>query len=158
MASNGSPDEPIDDIGLGEVVDDDADDDVNSFNNMDKDDGGEETGIDDGGQSSEAAAAALANLQAKKVESNKEEHAIVDCTTSAGPIKMHFHKSWSPNGYERATSLFERGFYDHSHFFRVVPHFLVQFGISYTTDASLRSDGDVQIKDDPKRNDLMPFR
>jgi len=71
---------------------------------------------------------------------------------------MHFHKSWSPNGYERATSLFERGYYDHSHFFRVVPHFLVQFGIGYTQERELKHFADSSIKDDPKRADLMPFR
>mmetsp|Transcript_20382 Transcript_20382/g.43692 ORF Transcript_20382/g.43692 Transcript_20382/m.43692 type:complete len:230 (-) Transcript_20382:230-919(-) len=43
-------------------------------------------------------------------------------------------------------------------FFRVVPHFLVQFGISYTTDAELKHFADRSIQDDPKREDLMPFR
>lgn len=71
---------------------------------------------------------------------------------------MHFHRSWSPHGYDRATALFVRGYYDHSHFFRVVPHFLVQFGISYTTDLELTRFADSAIQDDPKRNDLMPFR
>ena len=67
-----------------------------------------------------------------------DEVAIVRCATTAGPITLHLHKSWSPNGYEKASSLFERGYYDGSHLFRVVPHFLVQFGISYTTDAELK--------------------
>lgn len=71
---------------------------------------------------------------------------------------MVFHRSWSPNGYDRATELFERGYYDHSHFFRVVPHFLVQFGISYTDDAELKHFADTTIPDDPKRQELMPFR
>mmetsp|Transcript_222 Transcript_222/g.523 ORF Transcript_222/g.523 Transcript_222/m.523 type:complete len:389 (-) Transcript_222:329-1495(-) len=87
-----------------------------------------------------------------------EQHAVVDCTTTAGPIKMHLHRSWSPHGYDRASSLFERGYYDHSHFFRVVPHFLVQFGISYTQDEDLNHFADSHINDDPKREDLMPFR
>lgn len=49
-----------------------------------------------------------------------DEEAIVQCNTSAGPITMKFYRSWSPNGYDRATELFERGYFDHSHFFRVV--------------------------------------
>jgi cyclophilin family peptidyl-prolyl cis-trans isomerase len=91
-------------------------------------------------------------------QQQQEEHALVDCTTTTGPITLHLHRAWSPYGYDRATSLFERGYYDNSHFFRVVPHFLVQFGISYTTDTELRHFADTTIPDDPKRNDLMPFR
>ena len=87
-----------------------------------------------------------------------EQHAMVQCTTTAGQIIMHMHRDWSPNGYDRAVSLFERGYYDNSHFFRVVPHFLVQFGISYTKDIELKKFADSTILDDQKRNDLMPFR
>ena len=87
-----------------------------------------------------------------------EEDAIVQCTTTAGPVTMVLHREWSPQGYIRAKSLFERGYYDHSHFFRVVPHFLVQFGISYTTDVELKRFAESTISDDPKREDLMPFR
>ena len=92
------------------------------------------------------------------VGDGSEQHAIVQCTTTAGRIIMHMHRDWSPNGYDRAVSLFERGYYDNSHFFRVVPHFLVQFGISYTNDQTLKRFADSTILDDPKRNDLMPFR
>ncbi len=59
------------------------------------------------------------------------EGTLVECGTTAGPFAMLLHKDWSPKGYERAIELFDRGFYDHSHFFRVVPHFLAQFGIRY---------------------------
>mmetsp|Transcript_24472 Transcript_24472/g.41905 ORF Transcript_24472/g.41905 Transcript_24472/m.41905 type:complete len:295 (+) Transcript_24472:160-1044(+) len=86
------------------------------------------------------------------------QEAVVKCTTSAGLIVMRLHRSWSPHGYDRAARLFERGYYDHSHFFRVVPHFLVQFGISYTNDVELKRFADKSIQDDPKREDLMPFR
>lgn len=71
---------------------------------------------------------------------------------------MHLFRAWSPHGYDRATALFERQYYDQSHFFRVVPHFLVQFGISYTHDEELKRFADSAIHDDPKREDLMPFR
>jgi hypothetical protein len=62
---------------------------------------------------------------------DEDETTIVECETTAGPFAMQLRKEWSPNGYERAIELFRRGFYDHSHFFRVVPNFLVQFGIRY---------------------------
>ena len=87
-----------------------------------------------------------------------DAHAIVSCSTSAGPLLMHFHRAWSPHGYERATTLFEKHYYDHSHFFRVVPHFLVQFGIGYTTNGELKQWAKTSIPDDPKRSDLLPFR
>ena len=61
------------------------------------------------------------------------EKVTVSCETTAGSFKMELHKDWSPNGYKRAVELFDRGFYDNSHFFRVVPNFLVQFGIRYVS-------------------------
>lgn len=67
---------------------------------------------------------------ADEKQTKPNETSMVECETSAGPIAMEFHRDWSPHGYDRAIELFERGFFDKSHFFRVVPNFLVQFGIS----------------------------
>jgi peptidyl-prolyl cis-trans isomerase A (cyclophilin A) len=92
------------------------------------------------------------------VDVNAEEDVKVHCTTTAGPITFVLHSSWSPQGYARAALLFQRGYYDQSHFFRVIPHFLVQFGISYTTDLELKRIAETTIQDDPKREDLLPFR
>ena len=61
---------------------------------------------------------------------------------------------WSPHGYDRAVELFERRFYDHSHFFRVVPKFLVQFGISYSKDEALQRLAKTPIPDDPPMEDV----
>lgn len=61
----------------------------------------------------------------------KGEKATVTCDTTAGQFKMVLYKNWSPNGYDRAVELFQRGFYDNSHFFRVIPNFLVQFGMRF---------------------------
>jgi hypothetical protein len=38
-----------------------------------------------------------------------DEAALVRCATSKGPVVMEFHRDWSPNGYDRAVSLFEKG-------------------------------------------------
>jgi len=78
-----------------------------------------------------------------------QEIALVKCDTTAGPFTINLIKSWSPNGYERAVTLFERSFYDDSHFFRVIPKFLVQFGIGYTDDKILQRFASSTIKDDP---------
>jgi len=81
-------------------------------------------------------------------EVEEEKSATVSCGTSAGPIKMKLYREWSPLGYDRAVELFERGFYDNSHFFRTVPGFLVQFGITYSDDMELKRFGRTAIPDD----------
>ena len=77
------------------------------------------------------------------------ETAIVSCGTTKGQFVAKFYHDWSPQGYDRATALFQKGFYDHSHFFRVVPKFLVQFGISYTDKKALKQYANTPIPDDP---------
>lgn len=88
---------------------------------------------------------------------NDETESRVFCKTSAGDFVMKLNRSWSPKGYDRAVELFERGYYDHSHFFRVVPNFLVQFGIGYTYDQDLKAFANSRIKDDPQLEPPIPF-
>lgn len=49
--------------------------------------------------------------------------------TSKGPIVIAVHRDWSPNGADRFYQLVESGYYDDVRFFRVVPGFVVQFGM-----------------------------
>ena len=86
-----------------------------------------------------------------------DEEVLVRCGTSKGPIVIRFYRHWSPHGYDRAIALFEKGFYDHSHFFRVVPDFLVQFGISYTDNAELKHFANSLIPDDPQLEPPIRF-
>mmetsp|Transcript_14035 Transcript_14035/g.41105 ORF Transcript_14035/g.41105 Transcript_14035/m.41105 type:complete len:268 (-) Transcript_14035:247-1050(-) len=85
------------------------------------------------------------------------EMSIVQCGSSAGPFTMRLERDWSPNGYARAIHLFQRGFFDNSHFFRVLPGFLVQFGISYTNSQDLRDTAIAIIPDDPQLDPPIPF-
>jgi cyclophilin family peptidyl-prolyl cis-trans isomerase len=87
----------------------------------------------------------------------KQEEAVVSCGTTKGPLVMQFSRSWSPIGYDRVVELFERGFYNHSHFFRVAPHYLVQFGISYSHDKELQSFARRAVPDDPPLDPPMVF-
>lgn len=85
------------------------------------------------------------------------ETATIRCGTTKGDFVAKFYHDWSPHGYDRATALFQKGFYDHSHFFRVVPKFLVQFGISYTDSKALKAYANTPIPDDPVPNPKIPF-
>jgi peptidyl-prolyl cis-trans isomerase A (cyclophilin A) len=50
-------------------------------------------------------------------------------TTSRGAFDVKVHRDWSPRGADRIHWLVNHGFYDGVRFFRVVPNFVVQFGM-----------------------------
>ena len=49
--------------------------------------------------------------------------------TTQGTIVIEVHRAWSPNGADRFYNLVKNGYYDGVKFFRVVPGFVVQWGI-----------------------------
>jgi peptidyl-prolyl cis-trans isomerase A (cyclophilin A) len=49
--------------------------------------------------------------------------------TSRGQFVVQAHRAWAPNGVDRFHYLVRSGYYDGVKFFRVVPNFVVQFGI-----------------------------
>lgn len=54
-------------------------------------------------------------------------------TGDAGPegtIYVDVHPSWSPRGEARFRALLEAGWFDGCKFFRVLPGFMVQFGLA----------------------------
>lgn len=68
--------------------------------------------------------------------------------TSKGSFVVEVHRDWAPNGADRFYNLVKNGFYDNTRFFRVVPDFMVQFGINGDPKiaAPWRA---ANIKDDP---------
>ena len=50
--------------------------------------------------------------------------------TSRGPVTITAHRAWSPLAVDRFHFLVRQGYYDGARFFRVVPGFVVQWGIS----------------------------
>jgi peptidyl-prolyl cis-trans isomerase A (cyclophilin A) len=50
--------------------------------------------------------------------------------TSAGVFVVEVHRASAPKGADRFYNLVKNGFYDECRFFRVVPGFMVQFGIN----------------------------
>src|SRR6266853_2351673 len=54
----------------------------------------------------------------------------VKFTTTRGDFVVTVHRAWAPIGADRFYNLVKHRFYDNASFFRVVPGFVVQFGIS----------------------------
>jgi peptidyl-prolyl cis-trans isomerase A (cyclophilin A) len=51
-------------------------------------------------------------------------------TTTKGAFVVTVHRAWAPRGADRFYDLVRAGFYDGDRLFRVVPGFVVQFGIN----------------------------
>ena len=68
--------------------------------------------------------------------------------TSKGPIVIEVHRDWAPNGVDRFHQLVQEGYYNDVRFFRVVPGFVVQFGMhgDPATNAKWAAQ---QLPDDP---------
>jgi peptidyl-prolyl cis-trans isomerase A (cyclophilin A) len=69
-------------------------------------------------------------------------------TTSAGDFVVEVHRDWAPLGADRFYNLVRRGFFTNASFFRVVPGFVVQFGLS-ANPAINRVWDEAKIHDDP---------
>jgi len=50
--------------------------------------------------------------------------------TSKGAFVVEVHRDWAPKGADRFYNLVKNGFFDDTRFFRVVPDFMVQFGLN----------------------------
>lgn len=68
--------------------------------------------------------------------------------TSAGTFVVAVTRAWAPQGADRFYNLVRHGFFDGTRFFRVLPGFVVQFGISGNPTLSARW-RDATIPDDP---------
>ena len=55
---------------------------------------------------------------------------LVQLETSRGDVTFMAHRAWSPLGVDRIHLLIKNGFYDGARFFRVVPEFVVQWGLN----------------------------
>jgi len=71
------------------------------------------------------------SLKAKAPDSYK-----VKFTTTKGVIVVQVTRAWAPLGADRFYNLARNGFYDGASFFRVLPGFVAQFGISARPEVS----------------------
>lgn len=65
----------------------------------------------------------------------------------AAPIVIEVLRKWAPLGADRLFSLMKDGFYNQAAFFRVVPDFVLQFGIAALPEETAK--WDTTIPDDP---------
>ena len=71
--------------------------------------------------------------------------------TSKGPFVVTVHRAWAPRGADRFYNLVRAGFYSGQRLFRVVPGFVVQWGISGEPSVAAAWQ-DATIRDDPVRH------
>jgi peptidyl-prolyl cis-trans isomerase A (cyclophilin A) len=72
----------------------------------------------------------------------------VKFTTTKGDIVAEVHREWAPLGADRFYNLVRNRFFTGQPFFRIVPNFIVQFGLS-GDPAVNKAWRDANIKDDP---------
>lgn len=68
--------------------------------------------------------------------------------TSKGPLVMEVNRVWAPRGADRFYELVVEKFFDEARFFRVVPRWVVQFGIQKDPEVN-RLWRELKIPDDP---------
>ena len=99
-----------------------------------------------------AAAAAFAGQASLKSPASLTEQAPATYKaafdTSAGKFVITVHRAWAPLGADRFYNLVKNGFFDEARFFRVVPNFMVQFGIN-GDPAVAAAWMPARLKDDP---------
>jgi peptidyl-prolyl cis-trans isomerase A (cyclophilin A) len=66
---------------------------------------------------------ALATAQAPEVF-------LAEFTTTQGSFVLETHRAWAPHAADRFFNLVKLGFYDDTRFFRAIPDFMIQFGLS----------------------------
>jgi len=106
------------------------------------------TGADKKTDAAKKAPAAPNLLNPSSMRARAPETYKVKFTTTKGDVIIQVHRGWAPLGADRFYNLVKHHFYDNAAFFRVVPEFVVQFGISANPAVSAawkHSD----IQDDP---------
>jgi peptidyl-prolyl cis-trans isomerase A (cyclophilin A) len=68
--------------------------------------------------------------------------------TTKGPFTVKVTRAWAPNGADHFYNLVRAGFFTDAAFFRVIPGFMAQFGISARPEVS-RIWANSNIQDDP---------
>lgn len=97
---------------------------------------------------SSAATAPLLDPNHPEMKKTAPAEYKVRFTTDAGEILLAVTRDLAPQGADRFYNLVRNGFYDSNRFFRVVPDFVAQFGLSGDPRIS-QAWRDARIPDDP---------
>lgn len=93
-------------------------------------------------------AASVATLAAPNAQAAAPETFKVKFETTAGDFVVEVTRKWAPLGADRFHELVKAGFYNDCGFFRVVPNFMVQFGINGDPKVQAKWKAS-KIQDDP---------
>jgi peptidyl-prolyl cis-trans isomerase A (cyclophilin A) len=87
-------------------------------------------------------------LNAASLKAKAPETFDVKFTTTKGDVTVRATRAWAPNGVDRFYNLVRAGFFTDAAFFRVIPGFMAQFGMSARPEVS-RVLANANIPDDP---------
>jgi len=79
----------------------------------------------------------------------------VKLATTKGDIVVEVTRAWAPVGADRFYNLVKHGFYNDASFFRIVPGFVVQFGLSGNPEVNAAWKN-ANLKDDPVTQSNKP--
>ncbi|MEZ4226142.1 MAG: peptidylprolyl isomerase [Polyangiaceae bacterium] len=96
-----------------------------------------------------AAAAAAAVVGPDKAKEQAPAKYKAKFTTSKGDFVLEVTRDWAPGGADRFYNLIKIGFFDDTRFFRVVPGFVVQWGIHAQGEPVMSQWRNANIPDDP---------
>jgi peptidyl-prolyl cis-trans isomerase A (cyclophilin A) len=100
-----------------------------------------------------AAPAANPLLHPETLKGRAPDNFKAKFTTTKGDFVVNVHRAWSPLGADRFYNLVKYKYFNNASFFRIVPNFIVQFGMA--ADPKINSAWDsANIKDDAVRPDI----
>ncbi len=102
-----------------------------------------------------AAPPSAALLAPEKLTEKAPEVYKARFTTTKGEFVLEIHRDWAPNGADRFYNLVKNGYYDGAPFFRVVPGFMVQFGVNPNPAVNMKW-MPARIQDDPVKQSNTP--
>jgi peptidyl-prolyl cis-trans isomerase A (cyclophilin A) len=95
-----------------------------------------QTGADKKTDAAKKAPAAPNLLNPSSMRARAPETYKVKFTTTKGDVIIQVTRAWAPLGADRFSNLVRGGFYKDAAFFRVLPRFMAQFGISARPDVA----------------------
>jgi len=90
----------------------------------------------------------LSGCSSSSSSTNAPDTFKVNLDTSKGLVVIEVHRDWAPLGADHFYTLVKSGYYDGDRFFRVVPGFVVQFGIAGDPAITAKWK-DMRLPDDP---------